>query len=600
MAKKKTQEIFIPKPIGEVTTSNYLDIANYVNSSRHMCDILDGCKPSYRRLIWAGFQFPKGKLIPTTKLIAEVSNYHPHSTSGIEGTNAVLVNSGVFTGEGSFGFTSITGEYNPPAATRYTKNRVSDLYHDIMGDALKYVEMVESPVEALEPRYLPLPLPLCLKYDTKIRLLDGRDLTIKEIVEEFKSGKENFVLSCSPEGRFTVSKIIWGDKTKITNKYVRLELDNGEVVESTLDHRFMMRDGSYKEAKDLVPGDSMMPGKISHDKNEATRFPNKDEELESLRVIKIEIIEGNENIDFYDITVDSCYHNFLLSSGIVAHNCLFLSQQISGLGFSVSTLYPNFSPVSLYNAYIHNDPSLLEPRVDLELDKGKSELLGLWRYGKGKVTYSYHTQRVSDPSTKREGVLIYGDTSIFTPRLTKIRKLMEDGKAYMEDMTDEGGPKLFIGRVPGARGITVDDIWKITETIKSGTLSCVLNITNGTMTYRIPLYDWLDYTIKNYHNLISFSNQDKIRRTEFEIQVQEAIPVVTDYILNRNPKATDKELVANLGLSIEVIQEVLKKPISNLRKTKDTSDKIKALKAKLKSLKAFDPVVFTEDIIGKL
>lgn len=440
MAKKKTQEIFIPKPIGEVTTSNYLDIANYVNSSRHMCDILDGCKPSYRRLIWAGFQFPKGKLIPTTKLIAEVSNYHPHSTSGIEGTNAVLVNSGVFTGEGSFGFTSITGEYNPPAATRYTKNRVSDLYHDIMGDALKYVEMVESPVEALEPRYLPLPLPLCL----------------------------------------------------------------------------------------------------------------------------------------------------------------FLSQQISGLGFSVSTLYPNFSPVSLYNAYIHNDPSLLEPRVDLELDKGKSELLGLWRYGKGKVTYSYHTQRVSDPSTKREGVLIYGDTSIFTPRLTKIRKLMEDGKAYMEDMTDEGGPKLFIGRVPGARGITVDDIWKITETIKSGTLSCVLNITNGTMTYRIPLYDWLDYTIKNYHNLISFSNQDKIRRTEFEIQVQEAIPVVTDYILNRNPKATDKELVANLGLSIEVIQEVLKKPISNLRKTKDTSDKIKALKAKLKSLKAFDPVVFTEDIIGKL
>lgn len=451
MAKKKTnstaqtptpvsKEVYIPKPIGEVTVSNYLDIANYVNSSRHMCDVLDGCKPSYRRLIWAGFQFPKGKLIPTTKLIAEVSNYHPHSTTGIEGTNATFVNSGIFTGEGSFGFTSITGEYNPPAATRYTKNRVSDLYHEIMGDALKYVEMVESPVEALEPKYLPTALPICL----------------------------------------------------------------------------------------------------------------------------------------------------------------FLSTATSGLGFSVSTLYPNFSPVSLYQAYLHNDPNLLEPRVDLELDKKKSELMSLWRYGKGKVVYSYHTQKVSDPASKREGVLIYGDTSIFTPKLAKIRKLMDEGKVYMEDMTDESGPKLFIGRVPGARGITVDDIWGITETIKSGTLSCVLNVTNGTMTYRIPLYDWLDYTIKNYHSLVTFVNQDKIRKTEFEIQVQEATPVVADYILNHNPKATDKEIITALNLPADVIGEVLKKPISVLRKNKDNGDKIKSLKSKLKSLKSFDPIVFTSEIIGKL
>lgn len=450
MAKKTTKktaqtitpetEVFIPKPIGEVTTGNYLDIANYVNSSRHMCDVLDGCKPSYRRLIWAGFQFPKGKLIPTTKLIAEVSNYHPHSTTGIEGTNATLVNSGVFTGEGSFGFTSITGEYNPPAATRYTKNRVSDLYHDIMGDALKYVEMVESPVEALEPKYLPIPLPLCL----------------------------------------------------------------------------------------------------------------------------------------------------------------FLSTQISGLGFSVSTLYPNFSPVSLYRAWAANDPTLLEPRVDLELDKKKSELGSLWKYGKGKVVYSYHTEKVSDPASKREGVLIHGDTSIFTPKLTKIRKLMDDGKAYMEDMTDENGPKLFIGRVPGARGITVDDIWGITESIKSGTLACVLNVTNGRMTYRIPLYDWLDYTIKNYQQLMTFANQDKIRRTEFEIKVQEATPIVADYILNHNPKATDKEIITALSLPAEVITEVLRKPISVLRKTKDNGEKIKALKAKLKELKSFDPVAFTAKIVSQL
>lgn len=594
MAKKKTNSIdtapipvvesFIPKPIGEIATENYLDIANYVNSSRHMCDVLDGCKPSYRRLIWAAFQFPKGKLIPTTKLIAEVSNYHPHSTTGIEGTNAVMVNSGIFTGEGSFGFTSITGEYNPPAATRYTKNRMSDLYYEIMGEALKYVEMEESPVEALEPKYLPTPLPLCLASDTKIKMADGRDLRIEDVVREYEEGKQNYVYSCSPSGEIHETRVIWGGKTKTTGEYVIIRTKETDIiVKSTPEHRFMMKDGSYKEAKDLVLGDYLMSS-----------------EEGSCQVTGVEFSDGKEELDFYDITVRSCLHNFLLSSGIVAHNCLFMSTATSGLGFSVSTLYPNFSPRSLYQAYINNDPLLLEPRVDLEIDKKKSELMSLWKYGKGKVVYSYHTSRISDPSTKREGVLIYGDTSIFTPKLSKIKKLMDDGKVYIEDMTDESGPKLFIGRVPGARGVTIDDIWKITESIKTGVLNCMINVTNRTMTYRIPLYNWIDYTIKNYHNLVVFVNQDKIRKTEFEIKVQEAIPIVADYILNKNPKATDKELVSVLGFSAEVISEVLKKPISGLRKNKDNSGKIKALKDKLKQLKSFDPIQFTEEIINRL
>ena len=242
------------------------------------------------------------------------------------------------------------------------------------------------------------------------------------------------------------------------------------------------------------------------------------------------MISGGENEDFYDITVDSVHHNFLLSAGIVVHNCLILQSQVSGLGFGISTLYPNFSPKSLYAAYINNDPSLLEPNVDLEFDKKKSDLLGLWRYGKGKVTYSFHTTRVSDPATKREGVLFSGSTALFTPKLSKFKKLIEEGKVYMDDLTDFNGPKLFVGRVPGARGITVDDIWKISEQIKSNTSTYVLNVTDSKMAYRIPLYDWLDYMYKNYIQLITYANNDKIGKITFDIEVQKAIPVVVDYI----------------------------------------------------------------------
>jgi len=44
----------------------------------------------------------------------------------------------------------------------------------------------------------------------------------------------------------------------------------------------------------------------------------------------------------------------------------------------------------------------------------------------------------------------------------------------------------------------------------------------------------------------------------------------------------------------------MSKPISYLRANKDTNERVKSLKAKLKELKSFDPVKYTEDIINQL
>ena len=170
----------------------------------------------------------------------------------------------------------------------------------------------------------------------------------------------------------------------------------------------------------------------------------------------------------------------------------------------------------------------------------------------------------------------------------------------MDDLTDFDGPKLFIGRVPGARGITVDDIWKIAEQIKSDSTTYVLNVTDSKMAYRIPLYNWLDYMYKNYLQLISYANNEKIQKVTHEIEIQKAIPLVVDYITNKNPKATDKEISKNLGVSEEIVEAVMGKPISHLRKNKDTTERIKSLKSRLTELKKFDPVKFTEKIINEL
>ncbi len=48
-------------------------------------------------------------------------------------------------------------------------------------------------------------------------------------------------------------------KTRENAEIIRVVLDNGEEIKCTLNHKFMLRNGEYKEAKDLTAGDSLMP-----------------------------------------------------------------------------------------------------------------------------------------------------------------------------------------------------------------------------------------------------------------------------------------------------------------------------------------------------
>ena len=99
----------------------------------------------------------------------------------------------------------------------------------------------------------------CLTGDTKISLLDGRDLDILSIVEEFNSGRELWVYSADKNGDFKPGKIIDAWKTGTSANMYKITLDNGEVIKCTGNHPFMVRDGSYVNAEDLIIGQSLMP-----------------------------------------------------------------------------------------------------------------------------------------------------------------------------------------------------------------------------------------------------------------------------------------------------------------------------------------------------
>lgn len=445
MGRRKKNEVELPEfreveilPIGKAVEDAIIDAAGYIDNQRALASVYDGCKPSYRRLIWSGLQFPKGQMQPSVQVVNKMASYHPHSIDSMRYLLGSMVRSGIFSGKGAFGMTSIMGDIKEPGALRYTKSCLSDLYYEIITPLLQCIPRVESPVGPEEIPYIPAVFPLALSF------------------------------------------------------------------------------------KGLV----------------------------------------------------------------------------SGIGYGISTVYPNFSPVSLYNAYINNDPTLLEPNVDLILDKENSELQRLWETGKGRVIYSYKLKKHITEDGK-VGFLFNGGTEIFTPNLRKINKLVESGYVFIDDLTDIHGPKMFVGLVNN-RGISFDQLETLCRQCCYDATVYNLNVTDGKTAFRIPLKDWLDYTYKNYIQLLHDVNLKKIEKVKFDIMVQEAIPIIANYILNKNPKATDKEICNAFGMPEEIVKAVMDKPIAQLRKNKDNTARIKGLKNKLKELKKFSPTEYVKELVQKL
>lgn len=99
----------------------------------------------------------------------------------------------------------------------------------------------------------------CLHPNTKVKLLDGTSPTIEEMYNRFNSGEKLYCYSVDSNGDFVPGEV---EKVWITgdaSEFVEVTLDNDEVIRTTPDHLYMLRDGSYVQASDLCVGQSLMP-----------------------------------------------------------------------------------------------------------------------------------------------------------------------------------------------------------------------------------------------------------------------------------------------------------------------------------------------------
>jgi len=95
----------------------------------------------------------------------------------------------------------------------------------------------------------------CFTGDTFVPTIDGKSYSLKELAE---NDKEIVVYACTASGKVVAAKAT-AKKTRLNAELVKVVLDNGAEIRCTSDHKFMLRDGSFLEAKDLSAETSLMP-----------------------------------------------------------------------------------------------------------------------------------------------------------------------------------------------------------------------------------------------------------------------------------------------------------------------------------------------------
>jgi len=169
----------------------------------------------------------------------------------------------------------------------------------------------------------------CFAGDTKVALADGRALTFTELVAEQAEGREHFAYTIRNDGVIGLERIINARMTKAQAEVLRVTLDTGEEIVCTPDHRFMLRDGSYKAAAELTPEDSLAAlatavatEVVRHHTSVSGSVamltaPVKRTASPARHVASMERLD--ERMDVYDLEVPGT-HNFALANGVFVHN----------------------------------------------------------------------------------------------------------------------------------------------------------------------------------------------------------------------------------------------------------------------------------------
>jgi ribonucleotide reductase alpha subunit len=145
----------------------------------------------------------------------------------------------------------------------------------------------------------------CFTGDTLVALGDGTTERFDNLV-----GRDVAVFAKDSQGKTVVRMMRRVRLTRHDAQIVRVTLDDGSSVRCTPDHRFMLRTGEFRAARELTAGEGLMRWDADI--------------LADAHNHRVVAVEPAGYADVYDGTVDEL-HNFAISttdgSGVFVHNC---------------------------------------------------------------------------------------------------------------------------------------------------------------------------------------------------------------------------------------------------------------------------------------
>lgn len=160
------------------------------------------------------------------------------------------------------------GNMDPGDIKQYIGKMKEELKKSPVVDKQGNVNLKYNPITHEEDYFLPIrgdkssrieTLPgACLALNTQIHLLDGRTLSLNQIIEEFEKGEKLDVYSINPDtGEVVPGPITWAGITRKNTNVVKITLDNDKTIIVTPDHKFPTRHNGIQQAQNLKPGDSL-------------------------------------------------------------------------------------------------------------------------------------------------------------------------------------------------------------------------------------------------------------------------------------------------------------------------------------------------------
>ncbi len=249
----------------------YLDYAMSVIVARALPDVRDGLKPVQRRILYGMHEMGLRNDRPFRKsaaIVGEVmGKYHPHGNVPIYDALVRLAQDfaaryPLIQGQGNFG---------------------------------------------------------CFSGDTKVELMNGDQKTFVELVDMARRGLRAEAFTVDAHRNVRIKPVRAPRLVRRNDPVLKVTLASGVEIVCTPDHRFMMRDGTYREAQTLKPKDQLMPFSrtaIPERLHRTGAFP-----IPASLAAIVSKVEPAGRADVYDLTVDVT-QNFALAAGVFVHNSI--------------------------------------------------------------------------------------------------------------------------------------------------------------------------------------------------------------------------------------------------------------------------------------